>query len=88
MAQERQPGERRSLSPAPISDTITTNSVSRSAATSSAYGRGPSRDKGSEKISMPMATMTIGNEIGSRSITCGSTAAPSTATPNTASSNG
>ena len=63
VCQLRQPGGRRSLSPAPINDTITTNSVRRSAATVSGPGRGPSRSMGSAKIAIPIATITIGNAL-------------------------
>ena len=82
--QLRQPTRRDIFNPAPVSETITTSSVSRSATSSSAPGLGPSSPSGNAKSTMPAATAIIGIDRGRRSSRLGRTAVANTATPSTA----
>ncbi len=81
VSHERQPTRRSSFSPAPISDTMTTNSVIRSTRSPSASGSATGRLRGSENTPIPRTTYTIGNESGRPASSSGSTDAPSIAAP-------
>jgi hypothetical protein len=79
--QARQPTERLSASPAPMSDTMTQISVRCRATSGCSSGSGSGRSGTSAKMIMPAARKTMGIESGRRPSTRGRSAAASVATP-------